>query len=44
MTETPRRSIRIPESIWKKAIAKSKREHTNVSAVILQLLAKWVAE
>jgi len=42
MTVTPIRSIRIPEQVWKKARAKAAKEHTTVSAVIVQLLLAWL--
>jgi len=42
MTNTPARSIRIPDGLWKKVKAKAKREHTTVSAVIIRLLVEWV--
>jgi hypothetical protein len=44
MTDTPARSVRIPEKLWKQAKAKAKKEHTTVSAVIVKALFKWVNE
>ena len=44
MSNTPARSIRIPDKLWVKAKAKSKREHTTVSAIIVKALLDWVGE
>ena len=42
MTDTPARSIRIPDKLWKQAKAKAKKEHTTVSAIIVKKLFEWV--
>ena len=42
MPNTPARSIRVSESVWKLAKAKAAKEHTTVSAVIVQLLLGWL--
>lgn len=42
MSNTPARSIRIPDKLWVKAKVKAKREHTTVSAIILKALLDWV--
>lgn len=39
---TPARSIRIPDKLWKQAKAKAKKEHTTVSAIIIKLLVAWL--
>tara|TARA_R110000822_G_scaffold1273_4_gene5781 strand:- start:1040 stop:1174 length:135 start_codon:yes stop_codon:yes gene_type:complete len=44
MTNTPARSVRIPDALWKKAKAKAKREHTSVSAIIIRLLVEWIEQ
>ena len=44
MSNTPARSIRIPDKLWLKAKAKAKREHTTVSAIIVKTLLNWVGE
>ena len=44
MSNTPARSIRIPDKLWVKAKVKAKREHTTVSAVIVKALFDWVGE
>lgn len=44
MSNTPARSIRIPDKLWVKAKAKAKREHTTVSAIIVKDLLDWVGE
>jgi len=44
MTDTPARSIRIPEKLWKQAKIKAKREHTTISAIIVKALFDWVNE
>jgi len=40
--QTPARSIRVPDKLWKQAQAKAKREHTSVSAIIIRLLLEWL--
>jgi hypothetical protein len=40
---TPVRTIRIPDKLWKQVQAKAKREHTSASAIIIRLLLEWVA-
>jgi len=40
--QTPARSIRVPDSLWKQVQAKAKKEHTTVSAVIIRLLVNWL--
>lgn len=42
MSDTPARSVRISEKLWKQAKAKAKKEHTTVSAVIVKALFDWV--
>jgi hypothetical protein len=40
--ETPARSVRIPDKLWKQVQAKAKREHSTVSAIIIRLLVEWL--
>jgi len=42
MPLTPARSVRIPETLWKKA--KAKAQHTTVTAIIVKALYDWVNE
>lgn len=42
MTETPARSVRVPDKLWKQVQAKAKKEHTTVSAIIIRLLVEWL--
>jgi hypothetical protein len=44
MTDTPARSVRIPDNLWKKVKAKAKREHSPVSAIIIRLLVEWLEQ
>ena len=44
MTNTPARSVRIPDRLWKRVQAKAKREHTSVSAIIIRLLVEWIEQ
>lgn len=41
MAETPVRKVRIPDELWWAAQNKAADEYTNVSAVIVRLLAEW---
>jgi hypothetical protein len=40
--QTPARSVRIPDKLWKQVQAKAKKEHTTVSAIIIRLLLDWL--
>lgn len=42
MTNTPPRSIRIDDKLWKMVKAKAKKEHTTATAVIVRLLVDWL--
>jgi hypothetical protein len=44
MSNTPIRSMRIPDKLWVKAKAKAKREHTTVSAIVVKALLDWVGD
>ena len=44
MSNTPARSIRIPDKLWVKAKIKAKKEHTTVSAVLIKALLGYVGE
>jgi len=44
MSNTPIRSMRIPDKLWVKAKAKAKREHTTVSAIVVKALFDWVGD
>ena len=44
MSNTPARSIRIPDKLWVKAKGKAKRDHTTVSAIVVKALLEWVGE
>ena len=44
MSNTPARSIRIPDKLWVKAKAKAKRDHTTVSAIVVKALLDWVGD
>lgn len=39
---TARRSIRIEDGLWRAALAKAAEEGRDVSAVIRELLTKWI--
>lgn len=41
MTNTPPRSVRIPDPIWDQATARAKAEGTTVTAVILKALTSY---
>lgn len=38
------RSLRVPESLWEAAKAKADEQDLNVSDVVRELLANWVAD
>ena len=40
---TPLRNVRIPDDVWAAAKAKAERQGRNVSDVIRDLLARWLA-
>jgi hypothetical protein len=42
MNETPRRFIRVPDSIWNRANAKAKAQDKTISYVIRALLVAYV--
>jgi len=44
MSNTPIRSMRIPDKLWVKAKAKAKKEHTTVSAIVVKALLDWVGD
>jgi len=44
MSNTPIRSMRIPDKLWVKAKAKAKKEHTTVSAIVVKALFDWVGD
>ena len=41
---TPTRTVRIEDALWERAKAKAKREGTNVSAIVLEAVQRYVAE
>jgi len=41
MTNTPPRSVRVPDPIWEKATARARAEGTTVTAVILAALTRY---
>jgi hypothetical protein len=41
MTNTPPRSVRVPDPLWEKATARAKAEGTTVTAVILAALTRY---
>lgn len=41
MTNTPPRSVRVPDPIWEKATARAKAEGITVTAVILAALTRY---
>ena len=41
MTNTPPRSVRVPDAIWQAATARAKAEGTTVTAVILAALTRY---
>lgn len=38
----PTRSIRIPDPLWRRALAKAEREGVSIGEIIRRLLASWV--
>ena len=42
MSETTPRAIRIPEDVWRGALAKSQAEGTTVTAVVLAALRAFI--
>ncbi|HEY4752601.1 MAG TPA: ribbon-helix-helix domain-containing protein [Candidatus Limnocylindrales bacterium] len=38
----PARSVRIPDVLWAKVVAKAEREGVSVGEIIRRLLAAWV--
>jgi predicted DNA binding CopG/RHH family protein len=44
MSATPLRAIRIPAPLWDAARTKASTEGRNVSDIIRELLAEWLAE
>ena len=44
MSNTPVRTIRIPDVLWAKVQKKAAKEHTTASAVIIRLLLHYLAE
>jgi predicted HicB family RNase H-like nuclease len=42
MAETMPRSLRIPEDVWRAAVAKAKDEGTTVTAVVVAALRRYL--
>lgn len=43
MTATTMRHLRVPEEVWEPAMARARREGTNLSAVVVGFLRGYVA-
>ncbi len=39
---TPVRKVRVPDELWRRALARAEEEGTSVSAVIVRALEEWV--
>jgi len=44
MTNTPPRSVRVPDKLWKQAKVKAAKEHTTISRVIINALVAYTAK
>ena len=44
MTNTPARSIRVSDKIWKLAKNKAKKEGTTISTIVILAILKWLDE
>lgn len=42
--ETPIRTIRVPEELWKRAQTKAQRQETTVSEAIRRFLERWTKD
>ncbi len=39
---TPHRKVRVPDELWRRALARAQMEGTSVSAVLVKALREWV--